>query len=130
MHKSLLGISIGALGISAAMFCAAAAPPDITPGVKAYEKGDYATAVRVFKPAADKGQPDAQFNLGILYSRGQGVGKDPEEAFKWLRLAADQGLPQAQFMVAQMREKGEGVAPNYAEAEHWYQLAADSGDPA
>ena len=107
----------------------AAVPPDLSAGVKAYESADYAAALRVFRPAAQKGNAEAQFDLGVMYQRGHGVGKDLEEAFKWLRAAADQGLPQAQFLVGQMREKGEGIAPDYAEAQRWYQLAADSGDP-
>ena len=77
----------------------AAVPPDLSAGVKAYESGDYAGALRVFRPAAQKGNAEAEFNLGVMYERGNGVSKDPEEAFKWLRSAADQGLPQAQFLV-------------------------------
>jgi uncharacterized protein len=107
----------------------AAVPPDLSAGVKSYESGDYAAALRVFKPAAQKGNAEAQFDLGVMYQRGHGVGKDTEEAFKWLRASADQGLPQAQFLVGQMREKGEGIAPDYAEAQRWYQMAANSGDP-
>ena len=37
----------------------------------------------------------AQYNLGVSYERGEGVGQDWEEAVKWYRLAADQGYDRA-----------------------------------
>ncbi|MGD0844530.1 MAG: hypothetical protein ABSA06_09220 [Geobacteraceae bacterium] len=48
---------------------------DFDLGIKAYEEGDYATAVREFK--AD-GSAEAQFNLALMYSIGKGVKQNHE----------------------------------------------------
>ena len=61
-----------------------------------YEKGDYGTALRKFRPLADKGIAAAQYNLGQMYLFGQGVPQDYKTAVKWYRLAAKQGLASAQ----------------------------------
>jgi hypothetical protein len=57
----------------------------------AYNRGDYATALRLIKPLATQGNADAQTNLGFMYDTGLGVPKDDKEAVKWYRLAAAQG---------------------------------------
>ena len=46
---------------------------DFAAGQRAYDRGDYATAVKEWRPPAEKGQVDAQCNLGIMYARGQGA---------------------------------------------------------
>lgn len=60
-------------------------------GIEAYRRGDYATALRLWRAAAAKGDADAQFNLGQAYKLGGGVAVDLAEAEKWYRLAALQG---------------------------------------
>ena len=70
---------------------------------------DYARAVKSFRKAANEGNPDAQFNLGVLYSRGHGVPQDHEQAAKWYRKAAEQGDAPAQSMLGYMYLKGQGV---------------------
>ncbi len=45
-------------------------------GVDAYERGDYDTALKEFRPLAEQGHASAQFNLGIMYYKGQGVLQD------------------------------------------------------
>src|SRR5262249_56082979 len=62
----------------------------------AYGKGDYATALQLFRPLADQGMARAQVILGVMYANGQGVPKSDTEAMKWYRLAADQGDAGAQ----------------------------------
>ena len=42
-------------------------------GVDAYDRGDYATALREWKPLAEQGNAPAQFNLGLMYDKGLGV---------------------------------------------------------
>lgn len=101
---------------------------DSAQGIQAFQHKDYAAAFREWKPAADQGQPEAQYNLGILYLRGLGVQKDAQEAFRLFHAAADRGLVDAQFQVGLMREKGTGVQQNYGEAQHWYALSAARGD--
>ena len=56
--------------------------------VAAYERGDYATAIRGFRVHAEKGLAEAQLALGSMYAKGKGVPKNDAEAVKWYRLAA------------------------------------------
>ena len=76
-------------------------------------------------PHAKEGVAEAQYNLGLIYSRGKEVPKDDVESAKWYRLAAEQGFPEAQTNLGLMYGKGHGVEQNYAEAIKWYRLAAD-----
>lgn len=46
---------------------------------------------------AQKGDAQAQVDLGLAYANGDGVDQDWQEAVKWFHLAAEQGLPQAQY---------------------------------
>jgi uncharacterized protein len=57
---------------------------------------DFATALRLVQPLADKGVAYAQYNLGVMYQNGQGVPQNYTEALKWFRLAANQGYGPAQ----------------------------------
>ena len=116
----------------------AAAPhekPAVAPAVfqfdqatAAYDRGDYATAYRLFRPLAEQGYVAAQTNLGILYYTGQGVTQDYAAAVSWYRKAADQGNAGAQFSLGYMYANGQGVTQDYAAAVSWYRKAADLAD--
>jgi uncharacterized protein len=101
---------------------------DFQKGVAAYHSGDYATALREWRPLAEQGDASAQTNLGLMYDRGLGVPQDYAEAMKWYRLAAEQGEVSAQFNLGLMYDRGLGVPQDYAEAMKWYRLAAEQGD--
>ena len=58
-------------------------------GVRAFVRGDYNTALRLWRPLAEQGDAKAQFNLGVMYVRGAGVRRDRVVAHKWLNLAAN-----------------------------------------
>ncbi len=45
-------------------------------GLEAYRRGDYETALKEFRPLAEQGFASSQFNLGLMYARGQGVAQD------------------------------------------------------
>ncbi len=94
----------------------------------AYQRGDYATALREWRPLAKQGDADAQYNLGIMYERGQGVPQDDAEAVKWYCKAAEQGYASAQFNLGNMYGEGQGVPQDYAEAVKWYRRAAEQGN--
>lgn len=85
-----------ALAAPKAVAPAAAAAPDVKAGVDAWEAGDYAKAVAVWRPLAIAGDPDAQFNLGQAYKLGRGVPADLNQAEGWYRRAAKQGHLQAE----------------------------------
>ncbi len=70
---------------------------DFRKGLDAYNGGDYATALRTWRPLAEAGNARAQYNLGLMYDNGQGVTQDYPEAVRWYRLAAARGHPSAQF---------------------------------
>jgi TPR repeat protein len=96
-------------------------------GVAAYNRGDFATALRELQPLAERGHAKAQFVLGFMHELGQGVARNPAEAANWYRKAAEQGEVAAQYNLSIMYETGEGVAKNIAEAAKWYRAAAQRG---
>ena len=96
-------------------------------GVAAYNRGDFATAIREWRPLAEQGHASAQFNLGLMYGEGEGVPQDDAEAVKWYRKAAEQGLAEAQFNLGLMYYNGQGGPQDYAQALQWYRKAAEQG---
>ncbi len=96
-------------------------------GEAAYERGDYATALREFRVLATQGNAPAQFSLGIMYYEGRGVPQDYAEAVKWFRKAAEQGHAKAQYNLARMYNKGWGVPQDYIQAHMWFNLAGAQG---
>ena len=100
----------------------------------AYDKGDFATAYRIFRPLAEQGRADAQFFLGMMYENGQGVPETVPEAAKWYRKAAEQGIAAAQLTLGNMYYKGtfnngQGIPQDYSQAFKWYRRAAEQGLP-
>ena len=72
------------------------------------------------KKAAEKGLPESQYILGLLYETGQGVKQSDAEAFKWYKKAAEKGLPQAQLGLGRLYANGWGAKQSDAEAFKWY----------
>jgi TPR repeat protein len=97
-------------------------------GDEAYGQGDYVEAVKWYRLAAEQGNVHAQYNLGWMYSTGEGIPKNEAEAAKWYRLAAEQGLADAQNTLGLDYLYGEGVPKNNAEAARWFRLAAEQGN--
>jgi TPR repeat protein len=92
--------------------------------------GDSAEAVRLYRQAADLGDPLAQNNLGAMYAAGEGgLKRSDREAAELYRLAAEQGLPAAQANLAVFyRRGGAGIRRDEREAVRLWALAADEGD--
>tara|TARA_B110000014_G_C19986057_1_gene510628 strand:- start:271 stop:780 length:510 start_codon:yes stop_codon:yes gene_type:complete len=101
---------------------------DFNKGVAAVQSGDFATALREWTPLAKQGDADAQFSLGVMYEKGEGVAKDNKAAVKWYTLAAEQGLADAQFNLGVMYANGTGVIKDNVYAHLWWNIAASSGD--
>ncbi|MFN7140495.1 MAG: tetratricopeptide repeat protein, partial [Limisphaerales bacterium] len=81
-----------------------------------------------FLLAAEQGDAQSQFSLGVRWARGEaGEPQDFAEAAKWFRLAADQGLDDAQLSLGRRYANGEGVAQDYVEAYKWVLLAQEQG---
>ncbi len=102
---------------------------DFNAGVAAYNRSDYATALRAWRPLAKQGHAEAQSNLGFMYDNGLGVPPDHAEAVKWFRKAAERGNAKAQKYLGDMYEKGQGVPQDYAQAHMWFNLAASRFPP-
>ena len=100
----------------------------VNEGVAAYNRGDFATALREWRPLAEQGVAEAQFNLGLMYYDGEGVPQDYAEAVKWYRKAAEQGVAEAQSNLGLMYDNGRGVLQDYVRAHMWYNLAAAQGN--
>jgi uncharacterized protein len=96
--------------------------------VAAYEREDYATALKLFRPLAEQGGTVAQLVLGRMYYEGRGVPQNYAEAFKWLRRAAEQGNARAKYHLGWMCMNGFGVSQDLAEAVKWFRGGADQGD--
>ena len=86
-------------------------------------------AVHWYLRAAERGDSDAQHNLGLAYARGQGVKKSIPEAIKWWRSAGLKGNSDSQYNLGIIYATGaKGVSQNFKEAKRWWLLAAASGD--
>ena len=100
---------------------------DFQSGLEAYQQGDFSIVLREWRPLAEQGDILAQFGLGVMYDRGEGVPQNDTEAVKWYRRAAEQGHDMAQFSLGVMYEEGEGVPQSDAEAVRWFRKAAEQG---
>ena len=98
---------------------------DFNKGLTAAQSGDFATALKEWKPLAGQGDADAQTNLGLMYQNGWGVPQDDKEAVYWYKLAAEQGDEKAQYNLGVMYDVGDGVPQDDKEAVRWYTLAAE-----
>jgi len=105
------------------LLCALPAWADTAAGMQAFKNKDYSKAFQEWKAAADAGQAEAQFDLGVLYAQGRGVQRDLTVAERWYRKAAEQGNAEAEFALGQMYSRGWGVPRDEADALRWFQMA-------
>jgi TPR repeat protein len=91
---------------------------------------DATKSVEEIRKAADQGDATTQCNLGLRYSKAQGVPQDYQQAVEWYRKAADQGNADAQYNLGLMYREGKGVPKDYQQAVEWYRKAADQGNAA
>jgi TPR repeat protein len=96
-------------------------------GAEAFERGDYATALRELRPLAKHGDGLAQSMLGWMYEWGEGVPKDYVQARLWYEKAAAQGFAPAQTNLGALYNNGRGVPQDYVQARLWYEKAAAQG---
>lgn len=119
MRKLLLGLMIGA---------AAALPThaqSVRAGIDAWQKGDTAQAVAIWRPLAEKGDADAAFNLGQAYRLGRGVNLDLAQAQTWLERAARKGHVDAQTTLGLLLFQN----GNQTAGMRWLNGAAEAGEP-
>ena len=100
---------------------------DYQDGLDAVNRGDYKTAYKLWLPLAEQGDVEAQYNLGVMYYKGEGVSKDYKEAVKGYRLAAEKTYAGSQNNLGGMYYKGQGVPKDYALAHMWFNLSGSNG---
>ena len=94
---------------------------------KFYSQGVYDKAVRIFQTLADQNDVQAQFNLALCYTNGQGVPQDYSKAVYWYEKAANQDYALAQTYLGFCYYNGQGVLQDYSKAAYWDEKAANQG---
>ena len=83
---------------------------------------------------ANAGDAAAQYQLGTMYNTGNGVQRDPDQAFNWFQNAARQGHVGAMYRLAIANYNGgtlgDSVKENLGLSWAWFKLAAAAGDSA
>ena len=80
-----------------------------------------------YRTLAEKGDREAQHNLGFCFSQGRGVAQDDVQAVSWFRKAAELGYAPAQYSLGVRTFAGLGVARDQVKAVSWYRKAAQQG---
>lgn len=88
------------------------ASPEYQQAQALIEQKDYASAVKLLTPLAERGDPAAQAQLGELYQQGHGVPKNTTKAFDLYKRSAEQGHAPAMYALGVMYETGQAPAPN------------------
>jgi TPR repeat protein len=104
------------------------APALATLGVLYAHLGQSDKALHYLQQAAQAGDPEAQYNLALMYRSGKGTARNLERAFEWLCQAAEQGVASAQSKLGVAYGAGEGVAADPIEAHKWLLIASRRGD--
>lgn len=120
--KREISILILAFAVTALAIRTVAADP-IADGAAANNRGDYATAWKLWRPLAERGNASAQVFLGGLFESGHGVEMNPSEAARWYGLAALQGDANGQFFLGRMYDEGKGLPQDSVLAYKWFDLA-------
>ncbi len=130
MKGSQLAITIK-IALLLSIFFTCAVPQtkaaDFIKGFEAYQDKYYEPALKEFQPLAEQGDAAAQFYLGMMYDKGQGVPEDHKQAIKWYTKAAEQGNTDAQFYLGMMNKKGERITRDDNKYIKWKTQAAEQG---
>jgi len=84
--------------------------------------------MKSLRKAADQGDVEAQYSLGVCYIKGKGVGRNLSEAIEWFSKAAEQGHAKAQTYLGMSNLSGVGVKTNPVEAVKWLNKASEQGE--
>jgi hypothetical protein len=68
----------------------------------------------------------AQFNLALLYEKGEGVAVDKAKAVEWYKKAAEQGHVAAQTKLSECYRDGVGVEKDLELSTHWLLMSKSS----
>lgn len=107
------------------IFISGIAKAEFNDGVVAYTMQDFDRAFPIFQSLAETSDHAmAQYWLGMMYLKGQGVEQDYENAGKWFRKAAEQRIPQAQYKLGDLYYRGNGLPKDYESAYIWFKVGA------
>jgi TPR repeat protein len=109
----------------AALMAAPGRAQTVKAGVEAWQRSDYAAAVAIWKPLAEKGDADAAFNLGQAYRFGRGVPMSLADAQTWFETAARKGHVDAQTTLGLLLFQN----GNQTGGLRWLKAAAEKGEP-
>ncbi|HTN48627.1 MAG TPA: tetratricopeptide repeat protein [Burkholderiaceae bacterium] len=125
----LAGIALLAAGAQAArMQVVPDGDAELAEGYAAYQAGDRARALQLFRKGAERNHRVAQFNLAVMLLGGEGGGSpDPAGGLQWLRRSADGGFARAQYALGLLYERGELVQRSLPDATAWFRKAAEQG---
>jgi tetratricopeptide (TPR) repeat protein len=109
--------------------CPLSCRADTAAGSAAFEKGDYVRAMAEWASAAERGDPDAEYGLGMLYERGDNqLKQDYKQADRWYEKAAEHGHIGAEYRLALIYAAGGDNFPAQpVEAYKWILLASEKG---
>lgn len=96
-------------------------------GAQAFRKGDYRHAIDMYKVAASWAYKTAEYNLAIMYFKGQGIPADRAPGTAWMILAGERGYPlyvKARDLMVTALTKAEFTRAD----EIWNQLKPTYGD--
>lgn len=116
------------LAIVSTVLCCNAAVAGLKEGYEALSRKDYATAMKEYRPLAERGDAEAQYRVGRMYEFGQGVPQDKAQGIAWVRKAAAQNHVDAQQELGFIYATGDGVKQDDAQAVAWFRKAATQGD--
>ena len=111
--------------VAGACICFSVSAGNIEDADKAYARKDYVQAISLYRKAAAEGDAIAQFKLGGMYARREGVAQNQREAVSWFTKAAAKGYAPAQNSLGVRFAKGQGVVQNSARAAALYREAAE-----
>jgi len=103
---------------------------DISDGLLAYESGDFRSALAVFRPLVERGDPSAQFMIGAMYFYGHGLNRDDGSAAIMFHKAANQGNAEGQLAFGSLLLYGVGLRQDIVKSYMWLKIASESANPA
>ena len=109
------------------LFPSASAHANVPAGPDVDDRKNNTAALIQLRALAEEGHVNSQYDLGVLYTKGQGVTQDPQKALHWFHLASEQGHSLAQYNLGVMYHEGRSVPKDLQVASHLYRLAADQG---
>jgi len=153
LHWTLLGLAILAVAMALGYLTGSmmetrwesskqASPPSLINGAEAASRdsGQSATgrssveqhvqakSLADLRKLADRGDAEAQFQMGVRYHNGEEVPQDDAQAIQWFQRAAEQGHVDAQSHLGAYYWAGRGVHADLSQAYFWSAIALAEGD--